>query len=196
MFSLSCIINWIFLGKHALIICLVYLLINILYSFKLKCYPIVDVALLALGYLIRVIYGSIITSIMISNWLYLFIIAASFYFGYGKRRNELKSMETETREVNRKYTYSFLDKNMYICMALALTFYSFWTIDKNTIGSIEMTPLIWSVPIVMIIFMDYSFCVEISDEGDPVEVLTQNPSLIVLSLIYALIMYLLLYVFV
>jgi len=66
----------------------VYLILNVLYSLCLKNYPIIDVAILASGFLLRLLYGSALTGIAVSNWLYLTVIAMSFYLGLGKRRNE------------------------------------------------------------------------------------------------------------
>ena len=56
-----------------------YFLLNLAYSFGLKDVPIVDIAILAAGFVLRVIYGAILTEIVISNWLYLavFALAAS-----------------------------------------------------------------------------------------------------------------------
>lgn len=67
-----------------------YLIMNLLYSIKLKHIPIIDILLLAFSFLLRVLYGAAIGDIEISNWLYLTILSFSFYMGLGKRRNELK----------------------------------------------------------------------------------------------------------
>ena len=69
---------------------LLYFVLNLGYSLGLKNIPIIDITILVSGFLIRVLYGAWITNIDISNWLYLTVIAASFYFALGKRRNELK----------------------------------------------------------------------------------------------------------
>ena len=57
---------------------------------KLKDIPIVDIAILVSGFFLRVLFGSAITGIKISTWLFLTVIAISFYLGLGKRRNETK----------------------------------------------------------------------------------------------------------
>ena len=111
-----------------------YLAINILYSIKLKHIPILDIAILTSGFLLRLLYGAEITGIGISNWLYLTILSFSFYMALGKRRNELTKIGNETRRVLEYYNKSFLDNNMYTCMALGIVFYSLWCIDINKIG--------------------------------------------------------------
>lgn len=79
----------------------------------LKNKPIIDIVLLASGFVIRIFYGGAIMGISISKWLYLVITTGSLYMGLGKRRNELKRQK-ETRDVLRYYNEDFLDKNMYV----------------------------------------------------------------------------------
>ena len=130
-----------------------------------------------------------------SDWLYLVILSAAFYLGLGKRRNELKKQGNEnTREVIRKYPASFLDSNMYICMGLVFVFYALWTMDANTIEAYHGSRLIWTVPLVMLIFMKYSMTVEGNSDGDPVEVLIHDKVLLGLCALYLLLMMALLYV--
>lgn len=74
--------------------CLVaYAALNLGYSFGLKNVPILDIAILAAGYFIRVLYGSTLTGIDISAWMYLTVISLSFYLGLGKRKGELDAAD-------------------------------------------------------------------------------------------------------
>ncbi len=170
--------SWVYLAS--------YFLLNVLYSFGFKNIPIVDIAILAFGFLLRVLYGSAITSIEISEWLYLTIIAMSFYLGLGKRRGELKIMnKTEgARKVLKYYNKDFLDKNMYLCLALTITFYSLWTVDATTIARVGGENLVWTVPLVILICMKYGLTVEGNSDGDPVEVVLGDRYLIILILIF------------
>ncbi|MDR1565038.1 MAG: decaprenyl-phosphate phosphoribosyltransferase [Oscillospiraceae bacterium] len=165
---------------------LAYLALNIAYSFGLKNIPIIDITILASGFLLRLIYGAALTDIAISKWLYLTVIAASFYLALGKRRNELiKHSGDATRNVLAYYNKGFLDKNMYLCMALAVTFYSLWSIDSVTTQRVGNQNLIWTVPIVLLICMKYSMVIEGSSDGDPVEVLLGDKLLLGLIAVLA-----------
>lgn len=168
-------------------------MLNILYSFWLKHIPILDVVILASGFLIRVLYGSNITNIQISNWLYLTILVFSFYMGLGKRRNEYKKMGTNGRKVLEFYNESFLNNNMYMCMALGIVFYSLWCIDVNK-ASTGIFNIIWTVPIVLIICMKYSLNIENESHGDPVDVILGDKILLLLGVIYTILMFLWIYV--
>lgn len=171
-----------------------YLILNIAYSFGLKDIPIVDVAILVAGFLIRILYGAIITDIAISNWLYLTVIALAFCFALGKRRNELKQMgDGETRQVLKAYPIAFLDKNMTMCLALANAFYALWSMDAKTVSFYNNRYLVFTVPLVLLITMKYSLDIEGDSDGDPVEVLLHDKVLLLLCVLYLAIMFLLLY---
>lgn len=173
---------------YAWIILLVYLLLNIAYSMKLKNIPIVDIAILVSGYVLRVLYGSALGGIEISRWLYLTVISMSFYLGLGKRRNELiRQDDLAKRNVLQFYNQSFLDKNMYMCLALTIAFYSLWAVDPITIARINTENIVWTVPLVILICMSYSLHVERDSDGDPVEVLLGDKLLLSLVVLLGLI---------
>lgn len=167
---------------------LLYFALNLSYSLKLKNYPIIDVAILASGFFLRVLYGSSVTNIEISGWLYLTVIAVAFYLGLGKRRNELIQSDktNDTRKVLNYYNYNFLDKNMYMCLTAGVVFYSLWCVDLSTIERIGTENLIWTVPLVVLICMKYSLNIEGKSDGDPVEVLIKDKILVAMVCIFAM----------
>ncbi|MBE5812259.1 MAG: prenyltransferase [Clostridiales bacterium] len=169
----------------ALIIMSTYAMLNILYSLKLKNVPIIDVAIIVAGFVLRLVYGGIISNIAISNWLYLVVIAISFYMGYGKRRNEILMQKEETRDVLKNYSYEFLDKNMYLSAALAIVFYTLWCVENTAKYTIN---LVFTVPLVMIIIMKYSLDIERKSDGDPVNVILNDKWLIGLTAIYGILL--------
>ena len=184
---LTYVCTWyIHITLYSVILLIIYLLINILYSFGLKNIPLVDIIILVSGFIIRVLYGGAVIGIEVSNWLYLTVMSMAFYLALGKRRNEINHSK-ETRKVLKYYNKEFLDKNMYMCLGLAIVFYSLWTVD------IKNSSLIWTVPFVIIICMRYSMIVEGDSDGDPVEVLVKDKILLLMLFLYAVILMLLLY---
>lgn len=178
----------------AIMLLLLYLVINVAYSFGLKKKPIVDIVILVAGFLIRVLYGAVITDIELSNWLYLTVISGAFYMGLGKRRNEILKQGDKSREVLKCYTKDFLDKNMYVCVALCIVFYSLWCVDPTTLLKTGNNLLIWTVPVIMIILMKYSLDIEGDSYGDPVDVIVNDKILLLIVLIYALFMFGIIYI--
>lgn len=162
---------------------LIYFFINVIYSFKLKHVPIVDIALLTSGFFIRVLYGGAVIDVAVSSWLYLTIVSIAFYLVLGKRKKELdRHSEGETRKVLKAYTPEFLDKFMNVCLTLAIVFYSLWVKD------LENNVMIWTVPLVIIIAMKYSLDVNNPDsDGDPVDVILSDIPLIIMLAVYAVV---------
>ncbi len=193
LFAVTALCVWVTHCYAPALLLLLYVLLNLAYSFGLKNIPIVDIIILVSGFLIRVLYGAIITDIVISNWLYLTVVAISFYFALGKRRNELKMVGDESRAVLKEYPLSFLDKSMNMCLTLANVFYALWSMDKTTMTAYRNKYLIWTVPIVLLITMKYSLDVEGNSDGDPVEVLLRDKVLILLCVVYFTVMFAVLY---
>jgi len=170
----------------------VYLAVNLWYTGGAKNVPLLDIVLLVSGFMLRVFFGSAITGIEISNWLYLTVFTSCTYLALGKRRNEYRMAQLipqdidspTTRNVLKFYNYEFLDKNMHICLGLTITFYALWCICPVTV---EKTGphLVWTVPLLIILGMKYSLNVESENDGDPVEVILADKILLLLGLVFA-----------
>ena len=167
---------WLWLG--------LYFILNLGYSLGLKNLPIIEVAILASGFLLRLLYGGAALEIELSKWLCLTVIAISFFLGLGKRRGEL--VTGGGRKVLEYYSEQFLGYNMYMCVALAVMFYALWTVDAMTVARVGSEALIWTVPRVILCCMRYSQDVEGQSDGDPVEVLLRDKLLLVLGGLLAL----------
>ena len=164
-----------------------YAVINLWYSFQLKNIPIVDVFVLASCYLIRMFYGALIVKVKVSNWLFLTVLCGALFMGFGKRRNELRQQKNATRKVNELYNQDFLDKNMYISMAMCLIFYSLWAIDFKNSGYEQFNRLLLlaTIPIIYFIMMKYSLNIESeNNNGDPIDVFLKDIVLILAVIVF------------
>ncbi len=193
---LSCVCAYFACRENpfSVIFLITYFVINFMYSFGLKNYPIIDVAILASGFLLRLLFGASIVNIEVSSWLYLTVLSLSFYLGLGKRRNELKRQSDTSRKVLKYYSYEFLDKMMYMFMAIALVFYSLWCADPMTVSNLDPSRIVWTVPVIILILMRYSYIVEGDSDGDPAEVVLHDIPILALCAFYALLMTLLIYI--
>lgn len=184
---ITIVISFDYISKNKFIWLLIYLLINTGYSLGGKNIPVLDIFILSMGFLLRIVFGGAVCNIQVSSWLYMTVIVLSFYFGLGKRRNELKTVNSdETRKVMKDYTVDFLDRNMYMCLAVGIVFYSLWALERSQ-------KLIWTIPIVLVICMKYNLILESNIDGDPVPTLLASPLLILLSIVYLSIVFLSIY---
>ena len=181
-------LNW-----KAILFFVLYFLLNLGYSFGLKKVPLLDVAILVSGFLLRVLYGGAITSIALSKWLCLTVTAGAFYLGLGKRKGELIGQKSQ-RSVLKYYSYDFLDKNMYVCLALTIMFYTLWTVDPLTVERVGSENLIWTVPLLLLICMRYTMNANQDHDGDPVEVLIHDKPLLFLGMVLAIIVFFMIYI--
>ena len=175
---------------------LLYLILNILYSLRVKKIPLLDIAFLVVGFLIRIFYGAFLISETVSVWLYLTVTTMSAYLGLGKRRNELQKRIDNNHEINgvlKFYTPEFLDKNMYMCLTLTIAFYALWAISPIPALPVPSNARIWTVPLVLLICMRYSLLIESKTYADPVDVLTSDRILMLLVMFYGLYMAFLMY---
>lgn len=172
-----------------------YFIINLGYSLGLKNVPFLDVFLLVMGFLLRVLYGAAIINDTVSSWVLLSVISISFYLALGKRRNEiLKSGSSSgTRRVLKYYSINFLDKFMYLCLAISIVFFALWSADDLVIQRYGTDKLIWTVPLAILILMKYSSDIETDSHGDPIDVIIKDKVLMGLAAIFALAIILMIY---
>lgn len=133
--------------------------------------------------MIRVYYGGKSIGCDISNWVYLTVLAMSLYFGFGKRRNELK--QEGKRKVLEKYPLSFLDKGIQTTFSLMIIFYCLCVTDSSVLIVQRGIDLKWTIPFVLYLSFCYDFHLESDDMGDPVELFLKNKKLVLLSILLA-----------
>lgn len=98
------------------------------------------------------------------------------------------------RKVLKYYTTDFLDKNMYMCLSIAIMFYALWTHDPDTIAKLGTDAQVWTVPLVIVIAMKYSLDIESDEYADPVDILTHDKWILSLGIIYMIVMTVIMYV--
>jgi len=164
------------------IVAIVYLAQNLLYSFWLKHSVIIDVLLVALGYLLRVIAGALIINVAISPWLYICMSLLALFMGFGKRRGELvllgrngEGNGTATRKVLEEYTLPFLDELINLVSSATVMAYSLYTFSADNLPKNHAMML--TVPFVLYGIFRYLYLIHIRGEGGAPEelVLTDRP---------------------
>lgn len=171
---------------EAIAVIVIYFILNVLYSvFSWKNIPIVDVVILATGFVLRVVLGGVVTDITISAWLYMVILCGAFYLGFGKRRNEMAINVDGTRAVLEKYNQSFLDKNMYGSMILMIVFFSLWCMEQSEKSDLFLL----LIPLAMIICFRYSLDIESNEcDGDPMNVILNDKVILVLAMFFLIVL--------
>ena len=90
-----------------------YLLLMILYSIHLKHMVLIDVFVIAGGFVLRILAGTVVISVIISPWLYLVTCFLSLFLALSKRRHELVILHkqaSEHRQILKEYSLPLLDQ--------------------------------------------------------------------------------------
>lgn len=120
------------LWKFAVII-LFYFFMNLAYTFKLKHVAIIDVTIIAIGFVLRVLAGGYASGIPISQWAILLTFVLALVLALGKRRGELinAQLSGETRKALDGYNVQFADIALSISVTLAIVSYLMFTITED-----------------------------------------------------------------
>ncbi len=167
---------WLLAPAFGLVI-VVYLLINLAYSRWLKHIPILDVLIVAAGFVLRVHAGTtLITVERFSPWLYVVTTLGSLYLGFGKRRAELALLNQEAgshRKVLEGYTIPLLDQYITIVSAATILAYSLYTFSAPNLPANHSMML--TIPFITYIIFRYLYLIQVThDAGAPEEVLLSD----------------------
>lgn len=121
------------ISQSLFIIIGIYIVLNLLYSKWLKHITVVDVNIIAIGFLLRVIAGAVVTDIDPSVWILLITYLLALFLGFAKRRADvLLSMDgKEVRKNIDGYNLNFIDTILSILAAVIIVSYIFYTISPE-----------------------------------------------------------------
>jgi 4-hydroxybenzoate polyprenyltransferase len=164
-----------------------YLVMNLAYTKWLKHVPIVDVFIIAAGFVLRVEAG--VTLIIVerfSPWLYVVTTLGSLYLGFGKRRAELSLLAKGAgshRKVLEGYSIPLIDQYVTIVSAATILSYSLYTFSAPNLPPNHSMML--TIPFMAYIIFRYLYLIQMTnDAGAPEEVLlTDRPIQIAIILL-------------
>jgi len=173
-----------------------YFLIHLAYSFWLKHIAIIDVMLIAAGFLLRVAAGvPLVEAERFSPWLYICMMLLALLIGFGKRRHELVLLE-DNANMHRKsledYNLAFLDQVIGIVTASTIVSYAFYTFSAPNLPANHTMML--SIPFVLYGIFRYLFLVHVKGLGGaPEEIALSDRPLQIAVLLWGLCVVLVLY---
>jgi len=148
-------------GIELVAILLAYLLLNVAYSLGLKRIVIIDVIAVSLGFLLRLLAGTLGVGIAPSPWLLMCGLMLTLLLGFGKRRAELAAVVADSgRAVLTEYSPALLDRLITVCVSGTLISYSLYTISPQTIALHGNVNLVYTVPIVTYALFRYLYLLD------------------------------------
>jgi len=175
----------------------VYFAIQILYTFLLKNIVILDIFVIAIGFVLRVVGGAKIISVEISNWLLVCTLFLSLFLALGKRRFELIKMATKAtghRSTLKEYSVTLLDQMITVVTSATVVAYAIYTLSPDTKAKFGNNNLLYTLPFVLYGVFRYLYLIYQKETGGhPEEILITDIPLIINILLYGFTVWLIIY---
>lgn len=155
-----------------------YWLLNIGYCLKLKQYAIIDVCIVAFGFVLRVLAGGVSTSIHLSKWIVLMTFLLMLFLSFAKRRDDVVRMN-ETGHAPRqntiRYNLTFINQAITITSSVTLVCYIMYTVSPETIQNFHTDYLYLTSVFVLVGLLRYiQIAVVDKKSGDPTKVILRD----------------------
>ena len=176
--ALLAITSAVALNRICLVILSAYMAMNVAYTLKLKHTVLLDVGVIAFGFVLRVLYGVYAVEVKPTSWIVLCMFFLALFLGFSKRRGEMSEMgdgEPFRRPVLAKYDKQFLDMILVMTATMSILCYALYTVT----GYQGNATLVITVPLVTYGITRYMLLVMVHGAGvAPDRLLVTDPVLI------------------
>ena len=195
------IISLILFGNinlNAIIIISTYFIVNLLYTFYLKKIALVDVAIIALGFTLRVLSGGLAVDVYVSHWIIIMTFLITLFLAFAKRRDDcviLLETGKKMRGNTERYSIAFIDTTMSILAAITIVAYLQYCLDPMTIARYNTDKIYITFIFVLLAILRYlQLSIVDNKSGNPTKLLMKDKFVISMVGLYVLTFVLLIYV--
>lgn len=165
------------------LVSLSYVVLMALYTFALKHVVVLDVMIIAMGFVMRAVAGAVVIAVPLSSWLLICTVFLSLFLALCKRRQELVFLVDDAsshRKTLSEYDAPLLDQMIAIVSAACIMAYALYTVSEETVAKFHTTGLLFTVVFVVYGVFRYLYLVHKKDiGGDPaIALLTDAPILV------------------
>lgn len=175
---------------EAIIYLATYVAMNIAYSFGLKNIVILDIFIIAAGFMLRMLTGAAVIGVGVSSWLIICTLFISLFLGIMKRRSEIKKMKINTehaRPVLKEYSEELVRTILMTSVIGSIMSYTLYAVSEHTLAYFNSKKMILTVPIVMYGVFRYLYIDEkLQTAEDTVNAILQDKGLIICGLLWVL----------
>lgn len=169
-----------------------YLINNLLYTFKIKNVVLLDVFSISIGFILRVTAGAVAIDVAVSSWMIITTIFISLFLGISKRRAELSGPNQENLEKQRKvlgdYDIVFVDQLNTVAATGTIISYALYTVSEKAILAFHSDKLIYTTPFVIYGIFRYLYLLHQRNLGEsPTQIVTKDIPIIVNSLLWVIV---------
>ena len=168
----------------------IYFVLNVAYSFYLKNVVIIDVMVIATGFVLRAAGGAYIIDVPMTPWFIICTMLLALFLAISKRRHELTlveqagGMEGDYRVVLNSYSTRLLDEMNSIVTTATIISYALFTFTSG-----RTLNLMWTIPLVIYGIFRYLYLIHIENKGgQPDEILLQDKPILITVLLYTVLL--------
>jgi 4-hydroxybenzoate polyprenyltransferase len=181
---LTVLAGGLFLNKEFAVLLLVYFIMNVAYSFKLKQIVIIDIMTIAFGFVLRAVGGGVVIGVNVTPWFLICTLLLALFLAISKRRHELWLLDKgkgRHRKVLENYSAQLLDQLNSIVTTAAIMSYSLFTFTSGHTMKLMLT-----IPLVMYGIFRYLYLIHMKSEGGmPEKVLMEDRPILMTVLLFA-----------
>ena len=167
------------------------------YSVWLKHVVIVDVLVVAIGFVLRAVAGALAIGVAISGWLLICTILLALFLALGKRRHEVLTLEAAAarhRPILAEYSAGLLDQMIAVVTASTVTAYALYTMSPETVAKFHTQLLPATLPFVLYGIFRYLYLLyHRRIGGNPSEVVVRDRALLINTCLWLLTVLLIIY---
>ena len=163
---------------NTITVIITYFLLNVAYCLKLKEYAIIDVCIVASGFVLRILAGGFATGVQLSKWIVLMTFLLTLFLAFAKRRDDVLKMN-ETGRAPRKntsrYNLTFINQAITITGTVMLVCYIMYTVSPEIIAQFGTDKLYLTSILVILALLRYLQIAVVDEKsGDPVKVVLSD----------------------
>jgi len=175
-----------------------YFILNLGYSLGLKNIAILDLFIVAFGFLIRIYSGGIIVDVPITDWLAVMILLLALFLVTAKRRDDLvirkENGEDAVRKASKSYNLEFINSCLTLLSAVIIVAYLMYTVSPAVVERFESTHLFVTAIFVIAGIMRYLQITFVEqDSGSPTSILYRDKFILITILCWIVSFYLIIY---
>ncbi|MCL1942579.1 MAG: UbiA prenyltransferase family protein [Candidatus Azobacteroides sp.] len=164
-------------NPFCLVLIAFYVVMNVLYTIKLKHVAIVDIVIISLGFVIRMIIGGLATEVQLSHWIILMTFLLALFLAVAKRRDDVVVF-METGKISRKniagYNLEFVNGSMSFMSGVLIVSYIMYTLSPEVIGRYGNHVYLTSFFVIIGIMRYFQITFVMKKSGDPTSILWKD----------------------
>lgn len=186
-----------FIRDKFLFVLAIYFLLNLGYSFGLKSIPILDIIIVAIGFVLRVKAGAVIALIGLSEWLIIMVFLLALFMALAKRRDDVLlklSSGTDMRKSVKGYNLEFINVALSLICAVIIVAYFMYTTSPEIIARLHTYRLYYTCLFVLAGVLRYlQLIFVVQNSQSPTKILYKDRFIQVVILLWIISFYFILY---